>query len=119
VARALPIEIRHDQKLKIGFSGLLANNPKWSTITLIGNKFNLVDAVKLRGQAEQQLQNQATPADPVTARTMETRQLVHELQIYQVELELQNQTLLETSVELEQSLERYAVVVHSLSLTPC
>jgi diguanylate cyclase (GGDEF)-like protein len=70
-------------------------------------KPDLMNAVKLRDQAEQQLQNQATPAEPVTATTMGTRRLVHELQVHQIELELQNQTLLETSVELEQSLERY------------
>lgn len=74
---------------------------------MIKKEFDLLNTVRLRDQAEQQLQNQATPADSVTARTMETRQLVHDLQVHQLELESQNQTLQETHVELEQSLERY------------
>ena len=77
-------------------------------MTFMEKKPDLMNTVKLRDQAEKQLQDQCTPAaDPVTARTMGTRQLVHELQVHQIELELQNQNLLETSVELEQSLERY------------
>jgi len=69
-------------------------------------KPDLMNAVKLRDQAKK-VQDQYNPADPATARTMETRQLVHDLQVHQVELELQNQNLQETHVELEQSLERY------------
>lgn len=71
-------------------------------------KPDLMNAVKLRDQAEKQMQDQYNQADPVTARTMGTRQLVHDLKVHQIELELQNQTLQETHVELEQSLERYA-----------
>jgi PAS domain S-box-containing protein len=37
----------------------------------------------------------------------EAQRLIHELQVYQVELELQNQALLETRRQLEQSLENY------------
>ena len=92
---------------KIDFSGLPSKQFKLERYYFDGKKPDLMNAVKLRDQAEQQLQNQATPAEPVTATTMGTRRLVHELQVHQIELELQNQTLLETSVELEQSLERY------------
>lgn len=68
----------------------------------------IVSAVKLRQQAEAQLQNSLTPADPFPTTAMEARRLIHELRVHQIELELQNQVLLETRTQLEQSLERYA-----------
>lgn len=66
-----------------------------------------MNTVRLRDQAEQQLQNQAT--QPTQSRR-EPWRLGNWFMICKsisLELESQNQTLQETHVELEQSLERY------------
>ena len=61
---------------------------------------------ELRRRAEARWREQQSQAGrPPTAA--EARRLVHELQVHQIELELQNQTLLEVRDQLEQSLERY------------
>ena len=62
------------------------------------------DAAELRGRAEARL---GESLDPSPLAAAETLRRVHELQVHQVELELQNQELLETRAQLEQSLERY------------
>ena len=68
----------------------------------------IVGAVKLRQQAEAQLQDALITTDPVSMTAMETLRLIHELRVHQIELELQNQALLAARAQLEQSLERYA-----------
>ncbi|MBK8752808.1 MAG: EAL domain-containing protein [Candidatus Competibacteraceae bacterium] len=66
-------------------------------------------AIKLRHQAEAQLQGQSTQDDRSSpATTVETLRLIHELQVHQIELELQNGELLKMRTQLEQSLEKYA-----------
>ncbi|MBK8048742.1 MAG: hypothetical protein IPK16_17435 [Anaerolineales bacterium] len=65
------------------------------------------DLTQLRSNAEDRLRtedldNRATSMDSDYVR------LAHELQVHQVELELQNEELLRTAVELEQSLSKYA-----------
>ncbi|HSH17328.1 MAG TPA: PAS domain S-box protein, partial [Verrucomicrobiae bacterium] len=56
--------------------------------------------------AAQQKQAKATLADPRTET--DTARLVHELQVHQVELELQNAELQESRDRMEKSLEQYA-----------
>ncbi len=68
----------------------------------------IMGAVKLRQQAEAQLQDALIAADPVPMTTTEAMRLVYELRVHQIELKLQNQALLATRAQLEKSLERYA-----------
>lgn len=61
-------------------------------------------AAELRRRAEEQLLR-----NPVTASKddPESLRLLHELQVHQIELEMQNQFLLDTQAELENALARY------------
>ena len=60
-------------------------------------------AIPLRVAAEEKLAQ--IPAPPVTDYSGET--LLHELQVYQVELEMQNEALRQAHVELEESRDHY------------
>lgn len=64
------------------------------------------EAAELRRRAEARLQEKLARTGPPTAA--EALRLVHELQVHQIELELQNEELLETHAQLERSLENYA-----------
>ena len=59
----------------------------------------------LRGQAEARLR--ATKRDVAAMPIKDVQQLVHELQVYQVELEMQNEELRRVQVELETVRDRY------------
>jgi PAS domain S-box-containing protein len=61
-------------------------------------------AALLRRNAEKQLRKDLTQSPPTPDQAL---RLVHELQVHQVQLELQNQSLLDLRVQLEQSLQRY------------
>ncbi len=64
------------------------------------------DATSLRRRAEKQLLEQpVTFPEPLTEA--ESQRLIHELQVRQIELELQNAELRQTCTQLEQSLEKY------------
>ncbi len=68
------------------------------------------DAAKLRRRAEERLGDQrksqrSAAGDRKTAE--ETTRLVHELQVHQIELEMQNEELRQATNELETALERY------------
>ena len=64
------------------------------------------DATELRRRAEARLRAAKTEGTP--ARTeAEAQRLVHELQVHQIELEMQNQELRESRAEVEAGLERY------------
>jgi PAS domain S-box-containing protein len=60
---------------------------------------------KLRGQAEARLR--ATKRDVAAMPVKDVQQLVYELQVYQIELEMQNEELRRTQVELETARDRY------------
>ena len=60
---------------------------------------------KLRGQAEARLR--ATKRDVAAMPVKDVHQLVHELQVYQIELEMQNEELRRAQVELEAARDRY------------
>ena len=64
-----------------------------------------IDHAMLRRQAEAQLCDQLHRPGPSSDEA--TLRLVHELQVHQIELELQNHALLEIRNQLEQSLEKY------------
>lgn len=63
----------------------------------------------LRDAAEARL-NAALIAAPAAATENDLRRLVHELQVHQVELELQNETLRQVEIALEESRDRYAAL---------
>jgi PAS domain S-box-containing protein len=65
------------------------------------------DQTELRHRAELSLQEQPTYAGQPMPTAEESLRLVHELQVHQIELELQNQALQEMRRQLEQNLERY------------
>ena len=63
----------------------------------------------LRCQAEAHLKAQSaqSPADLAALPPEETWRMLHELQVHQIELELQNDELRRTQIELEAAKERY------------
>ena len=66
-------------------------------------------ALTLRLQAEK-IAHQSTAQSLETLKTMSpeaTRKMLHELQVHQIELEMQNQELQRIHVELDASRERY------------
>jgi len=68
------------------------------------------DSAELRRQAEQQLPGDR---DGVASTAQDRERLLHELQVHQVELEMQNEELRRTRVELEASLSRYTTLYES------
>ncbi len=60
----------------------------------------------LRERAEEKLRT--TQKDVAKMTTADVQRLVHELQVHQIELELQNQELRETQVELARTRDRYS-----------
>jgi PAS domain S-box-containing protein len=68
----------------------------------------LEDAGELRRRAEEQFG--ARPADAIADKTntpSETQRLLHELQVHQIELEMQNEELQRARAEVEDGLRRY------------
>jgi PAS domain S-box-containing protein len=63
------------------------------------------DAAKLRRRAEERLRAGRTEA--AAPREADTQRLVHELQVHQIELEMQNEELRRSRAEVEAGLERY------------
>ena len=62
-------------------------------------------AIELRHQAEAKLSEQKQPAPP--GAMTETQRLIHELQVHQIELEMQNEELRRTQIELQASQSHY------------
>jgi PAS domain S-box-containing protein len=61
---------------------------------------------ELRKRAEEKLKTKITP--PGVMSYKETRQLIHELQVHQIELEMQNEELRKAQSEIEESRTRYS-----------
>ncbi len=64
-------------------------------------------AAELRRQAEARLREQHLEAGPAQTEA-DTQRLVHELQVHQIELEMQNETLQQARDEVELGLEMYS-----------
>ncbi len=64
-------------------------------------------AQTLRQRAEAQLRKQPANRDPLRGAPAETRRLLHELEVHQIELEVQNEELRRAQEELEESRARY------------
>jgi PAS domain S-box-containing protein len=72
---------------------------------MIDKKTRADEAARLRQQAEPQFDNQSTRLDPLIV--VDSQQLVHELQVHQIELELQIEELRQSQVELAVQRDRY------------
>jgi len=70
-------------------------------------KRSSADAVDLRRSAEARLKSQ-TARENLPRTVAEMRRLLHELQVHQVELEMQNEELRRAREELELSVDKYA-----------
>src|SRR4030042_3725035 len=70
------------------------------------NRSHPSDAADLRKRAEKKLKaNEARPQESLSPE--ETRRLLHELSVHQIELEMQNEELRRTQQELETARARY------------
>jgi PAS domain-containing protein len=67
----------------------------------------LADFTILRRQAEAQLNARQKKQIDVSSSPDEMQRIIHELAVYQIELEMQQDELLQTRVELEESLDCY------------
>ena len=65
----------------------------------------LTDTNNLRRRAEQQLAQQQSTVSGI--EMTDAKKLLHELQVHQIELEMQNEALLTAQAEVEASLKRY------------
>jgi PAS domain S-box-containing protein len=64
------------------------------------------DAAELRRRAEKRLREAATKGAPVQAEA-DAQRLVHELQVHQIELEMQNEELVQARAGLEEALGKF------------
>jgi PAS domain S-box-containing protein len=62
--------------------------------------------VELRRQAEERLQEQSADLSALSSEDMQ--HLIHELQVHQIELEMQNEELRRIQMELEESRDKYS-----------
>ena len=66
------------------------------------------DAVALRHRAEAKLSEHKKKAAPSPAAEADSLRLVHELQVHQIELEMQNEELIQARTELEEAYRQFS-----------
>ena len=64
-------------------------------------------SAELRHRAEKRLKKQPPEVDDEKSSAIHTQRLLHELQVHQIELEMQNEELRESRTQVEAALERY------------
>src|SRR5215831_15726106 len=62
---------------------------------------------ELRRRAEEKLRTEPAELERIGSQSQEVKELLHELQVHQIELELQNEELRRAQLELAASHERY------------
>jgi PAS domain-containing protein len=70
---------------------------------------NLTDAQILRMKAEEQLKEKKRKADKAVMET-DVKKLLHELQVHQIQLEMQNEELREANETAETALKKYTML---------
>ena len=75
-------------------------------MSIVSYKSLLTDAAELRRQAEERLCEKRAKPHPPRA-TKEAQRILHELEVHQVELEMQNAELRQARNDLETALEKY------------
>lgn len=63
---------------------------------------------ELRRRAEEKLSKKKEKAATASSTNADIQRLVHELQVHQIELEMQNEELIRSKLELESTLSQYA-----------
>ena len=67
-----------------------------------------LDAVELRYRAEEKLDENRNRAEIAAKLDADTQRLLHELEVHQIELEMQNEQIVQQQKEMEETLSLYA-----------